>query len=292
VTVPVVTLLTDYGPHSEHVGALHAAVVAADPGITRVDFAHDIPPGDIRWGAVILARLAVQLPGAVHVAVVDPGVGTARRALAIALVGGGAIVGPDNGLLGPAAVALGTRAAAELEVPVGVPATFAGRDLFVPVALRLIAGVDLAAVGAAVDPAGIRLPEIPPPEVAAGVLSAAVLGADRFGNLQLFADARATQRAGLEPGSWVIVSGTGTERPARVVRTFADAPEGALVVYLDSHGHVAVGVNCGNAAATLGARGGDRLSVRVAPATTPAMPGSASWMGRGRPYGPRTGPSF
>ncbi|HWH13678.1 MAG TPA: SAM-dependent chlorinase/fluorinase, partial [Miltoncostaeaceae bacterium] len=104
---PVVTLLTDYGPAGEHVGALHAVIVARCPAAVRVDLAHDIPPGEVRWAALQLARLAPLLPGAMHLAVVDPGVGTARRALAVGLAGGGALVGPDNGLLGPAARALG-----------------------------------------------------------------------------------------------------------------------------------------------------------------------------------------
>ncbi|HWH14661.1 MAG TPA: SAM-dependent chlorinase/fluorinase, partial [Miltoncostaeaceae bacterium] len=116
---PVVTLLTDYGPAGEHVGALHAVIVARCPAAVRVDLAHDIPPGAVRWAALQLARLAPLLPGAVHVAVVDPGVGTARRALAVGLAGGGALVGPDNGLLGPAARALGAVAAHVLQPPPG-----------------------------------------------------------------------------------------------------------------------------------------------------------------------------
>ena len=106
---PVVALLTDYGPGSEHVGALHAVVAAGCPGADRVDLAHDLPAGDVRAGALVLRRLAPLVPGAVVVAVVDPGVGTARRAVAVALAGGGALVGPDNGLLGPAAAELGAR---------------------------------------------------------------------------------------------------------------------------------------------------------------------------------------
>jgi hypothetical protein len=175
VTAPVITLLTDYGPHSEHVGALHALIVAADPRVVRVDLAHDIPPGDTCWGAVVLERLAVQLPGAVHVAVVDPGVGTARRALAVSLGSGGVIIGPDNGVIGPAATALGAVAAVELADPGGA-ATFAGRDLFVPAALRLIAGERLDGLGAVVDPSGLLMPAIPAASVEPGALTAAVLG--------------------------------------------------------------------------------------------------------------------
>src|SRR5690606_7857620 len=114
--VPV-TFLTDYGPGSEHVGALHLVVAAAAPGARTIDLAHDIPPGDIRGGALTLARLAPMLPGAVHVAVVDPGVGGERRGVAVQLGEGGALVGPDNGLLGPAAIGMGAVRAVQLPPP-------------------------------------------------------------------------------------------------------------------------------------------------------------------------------
>ena len=138
---PVVAFLTDFGAGSEYVGALHALIARDCPDADRVDLAHDIPPGDVRGAALALARLVVLIPGAIVVAVVDPGVGTARRAAAVALDGGGALVGPDNGLLAPAAVALGARAAVALAPPPpAIPATFHGRDLFAPAAAPVSPG--------------------------------------------------------------------------------------------------------------------------------------------------------
>jgi S-adenosylmethionine hydrolase len=196
----VVALLTDFGAGSEHVGALHAVVAAACPGADRIDLAHDLPAGDVRAGALSLARLAALLPGAVHVAVVDPGVGTDRRAAAVALAGGGALVGPDNGLLGPAAAALGAVAAVALVPPPGAAATFHGRDLFAPAAARLAAGEPLAALGEPFDPATLVAPDLPPPRVEPGRLSAEVVGVDRYGNVQLLAGAEHLAAAGFGRG--------------------------------------------------------------------------------------------
>jgi S-adenosylmethionine hydrolase len=260
VTAPLVTLLTDYGAQTEHVGALHAVLAAAAPGAGRVDLAHDVPPGDVRWGALLLARLAPLLPAAVHLAVVDPGVGTARPLVAVGLSGGGALVGPDNGLLGPAAAALGAVAAVRL-ADTGAPATFHGRDVLAPAAARLLTGAPLASLGTPVDPAGIAAPDLPPPHVRPGVLEALAAGRDRFGNLQLLAGAADLAAAGLRPGHRVRVSAGACALEATVARAFADVPPGRAIVHVDAHGAVAVAVNRGDAAAALGTSGGGRVRV-------------------------------
>lgn len=271
---PVIGLLTDFGPGSEHVGAMHAVIVARLPAAVRVDLAHDVPPGEVRWGAVQLARLASLLPAAVVVAVVDPGVGTSeRRPLAVRLRTGGALVGPDNGLLGPAAALLGAEFAVEIAVErVGGPVstTFHGRDVFAPVAAMIAAGTDLVEVGDEVPVAGIRSPVLTPPVCTPGHLVTEVLGADRFGNLTLVARTGDLTRAGLVPGALVDVDIGGVRHDATVARAFADVPTGALLVHGDSHGHVAVAVNMGDAAARLGAGPGRvcRIAMR---ALTPAV---------------------
>jgi S-adenosyl-L-methionine hydrolase (adenosine-forming) len=249
---PVVALLTDYGPGSEHVGALHAAVAAGCPGADRIDLAHDLPAGDVRAGALVLRRLAPLVPGAVVVAVVDPGVGTGRRAVAVALAGG-ALVGPDNGLLGPAARDLGARQAVALPpLPEDAPATFHGRDLLAPAAARL-------AGGAALDPAGLAGPDLPPPEVAPGAVTALAVIVDRFGNVELLAGGDDLGRAGFERGDRISVATGERRHPATVARAFADVAPKGMLVHVDSHGMVAVAVNGGSAAARLGAAAGDRV---------------------------------
>jgi hypothetical protein len=262
---PLVAFLTDYGAATEHVGALHAVVAAGCPGADRVDLAHDVPPGDVRWGALVLARSAALLPGAVVVAVVDPGVGTQRRGLAVALGQGGYLVGPDNGLLGPACERLGARAAVELRSEEHrrspVAPTFHGRDIFAPAAVHLAAGGALADLGPAVDPGGVARPALPAASVAPGRVEALAVGRDRFGNLALLASAADLRAAGLADGDPVWVTARERRHPARVGGVFADVPPGGLLVHIDSAGMLALAVNGGSAAERLGVASGEAVGV-------------------------------
>ena len=264
----MITLLTDFGAGSEYVGALHLVLAASCPGRERIDLAHDIPPGDVRLGALTLARLAPLLPAAVHLAVVDPGVGGDRRAAAVALVGGGALVGPDNGLLGPAALALGAAEAVALHPPApGTPATFHGRDLFAPAAARLAAGERLGDLGVPFDPAELLAPDLPDPRVAAGELTAPIVAIDRFGNLQLLAGRADLDAAGFTAGDRIHAAvshhGVAGDRrhPATVCRAFTDAAHKGMLVHIDSHGMVAVAVNGGSAAQRMGATAGQAVTL-------------------------------
>jgi hypothetical protein len=257
---PLVALLTDYGAGSEHVGALHAVIAAACPDVGLLDLAHDVPPGDVRAGAVVLHRLATLVPGAVVLAVVDPGVGTGRRAAAVALASNTMLVGPDNGLLGPAARALLAHAAVALPSPADdAPATFHGRDLLAPAAARLAAGTPLAALGETFDPATLVQPDLPAPDVAPGALSATVVVVDRFGNVELLAGRADLAAAGFARGDRISVATGERRHPATVARAFADVPSKGMLVHVDSHGMVAVAVNGGSAAVRLPAAPGDRV---------------------------------
>jgi S-adenosyl-L-methionine hydrolase (adenosine-forming) len=268
VTRPLVAFLTDYGPGSEHVGALHAVVAAARPDADRLDLAHDVEPGDVRWGALLLARLAAMLPPAAICAVVDPEVGTERRALAVALDGHRAVTGPDNGLLGPVCAALGAGAAVELTSPAHrrepVAPTFHGRDLFAPAAAHLAGGGALADLGPPVDPASVAAPKLTPARVEPGRLDALAVGRDRFGNLALLAGPGDLEAAGLRPGDriWIMV-GERRQRAA-VGRVFADAPRGGLLVYVDSHDMVALAVRGGSAVERLRVAPGEAVALEAA----------------------------
>ncbi len=250
-----VSFTTDYGTLDGFVAAVKGVIAGIAPDVTVIDVTHQVPAHDVRRGAAVLAQTAPWLPPAVHLAVVDPGVGTRRRGIAV-VTARGVLVGPDNGLLLPAADALGGMTTAyELADPAyrlaEVSATFHGRDVFAPAAAHLCRGLDPARLGPPVaEP--VRLPgptvHIGPREVRAEVLSV-----DGFGNVQL----AAIELGGLSGA--VRVQG----RPATVGRTFADVPAGELVVLADSAGHVAVAVNRGNAAARLGVEPGDVVDIRA-----------------------------
>lgn len=255
---------TDYGTADGFVAACKGVLATIAPDVRVIDVSHQVPPQRVRRGAAVLAQAVPWLPPAVHLAVVDPGVGTDRRGVAV-LAGRSILVGPDNGLLLPAADALGGATAAyELVEPewqlAEVSSTFHGRDVFAPVAGHLCRGLDPARLGPPVEVADLR--RLPPPrvEVGPGRLAAEVLAIDTFGNLQLAATAADLAAATLPPD--VAVEVNGTARAARTGRTFADAGPGRLVVLADSAGHAAVAVEGGSAAAELGVGDGQLVVVR------------------------------
>lgn len=263
---PWISFTTDYGLADGFVAACHGTLARLAPTARVIDVTHLVPPGDVRRGAAVLAQTVPYLPAAVHVAVVDPGVGTARRAIALA-AGDGLLVGPDNGLLLDAATALGgVSAAVELTNPdwlgTQLSATFHGRDVFAPVAARLALGAPLADAGPAVEPGAlVRLPTPlvrPEPDG----FTAEALTVDHFGNVQLAATGALL---GPLPRSLRVAHRpTGPDHVgahAVHARTFDDAPPGGLLVYVDSAGLVAVAVNGGRAADLLGVAPGDQLRV-------------------------------
>jgi S-adenosylmethionine hydrolase len=249
------------------VGALHLAIARRCPAADRIDLAHEVPPGNVAWGGLLLAWLLPLAGPSVTVAVVDPGVGTARRGLALACAGGRLLVGPDNGLLVPAARALGLEAAVELRSEAHrlhpVAPTFHGLHVFAPAAAHLARGGALADLGPAVDPASLVEPAPPASRAAPGRLDALVVGSDRFGNLALGAGAEELAAAGLGQGAAVWVAVGWRRQPATVGRVFADVPAGALLVHVDSHGLVAVAVNGGSAAQRLGTAPGAAVALEA-----------------------------
>ena len=259
------TFLTDYGLEDAFVAVCHGVVSQITPDLRIIDITHLIPLGDIRRGAVVLAQAAAYFPPAVHVAVVDPGVGTTRRAVAVQ-AGGSLFVGPDNGLLSVAVEACGGAARAVSLTSRALwrdtsAATFHGRDIFMPVAARLAAGAPLDAAGTPVDVAS--LVTLPPPEcrLTAGAAHLEVVTADRFGNLQLSLRGVDAPRAGLVTGATVTVAWAGGEITAPFVRTFGDVAPGEVLCYLDSGDWVAIAVSGGDAARRLGLRAGTRVTL-------------------------------
>jgi S-adenosylmethionine hydrolase len=264
-----VSLLTDYGLDDEFVGVLKAVIRDLAPHASTIDLTHGVRPFDVRAGSLALARAIPYLPDGVVLAVVDPGVGTSRKAIAVEVAGGaGVLVGPDNGLLAPGvALAGGAIRAVELDNPgyqLEAPgATFAGRDVFAPAAAHLCNGVDLAELGTELDPALLVPGMIALPRPETDGLHAEVLWVDRFGNCQLNVgpDELATLSAdtGERIGEVVTVTCGDERRGARVVSTFGDLAAGAVGLVLDSQGMYALALDQRSAAAELALGPGDAV---------------------------------
>lgn len=259
--VRIITFSSDYGPHDEFVGVCHAVIAKIVPDARIIDLAHGIR--GLRAGAAALAQSIPFAPPGIHLAIVDPGVGTPRRGVVVVTDSGSLLVGPDNGLLMPAANILGgpVRAFELTEARyrlVPTSATFHGRDVFAPAVAHLARGVAPEAFGPPVGTGDLH--RLPPPlvGVADGRLTSDVLRRDWFGNLQLAAtqaDLRATDVSGVV----TVTTADGHALEGVVGRTFADVPRGALVVFVDSAGYVAIGINGGNADDRLGAP--DRVTI-------------------------------
>jgi S-adenosyl-L-methionine hydrolase (adenosine-forming) len=274
VDPPVVTFLSDYGSGDEFVGVCHGVIARRCPTARVIDLTHAIPRHDLQTGAEVLRSGLPYMPAGVHLGVVDPDVGAvgahARRAVALRTAEEGRLlVGPDNGLLMPAAELLGGAVEA---VDIGcsperlepVSRTFHGRDIFAPVAGALAAGAGLAAVGEPLAVDGLRRLELPSAHIGDGVLRAHVLRCDNFGNLILDADAEQLAALGVGLGETMTVGHAGRIHTVRYGSTFADVPAGELLGYEDAQRMLALAVNRGSAAELLGAERGDELMVRAA----------------------------
>jgi S-adenosyl-L-methionine hydrolase (adenosine-forming) len=255
----IVTLLTDYGRQDDFVGVCHGVMRSIEPELCIIDITHGIRRYAVREGALVLRNTLPFMPVGVHMAVVDPQVGTERRAIALRTGDGRTLVGPDNGLLSLAWERCGgvelavdvTRSPHRLEP---VSATFHGRDIFAPVTAHLAAGAQLADAGDPLDPAALAAVELPLPRSEDGTLVAHALVLDRFGNVGLNVGHEQLAGSGLTLGATIEVETGGERYLAKYAQTFADVTAGELLVYEDSYRTLAVAINRGDAASTLGLR--------------------------------------
>jgi S-adenosyl-L-methionine hydrolase (adenosine-forming) len=258
-----VLFLSDFGLDDEYVGVCHAVIARLAPGARVIDLTHGVPAQDVMAGAVALASaVPYSPPDAVYLAVVDPGVGTERRAVAVE-AGEAILVGPDNGVVGLALMALGgARRAVELDParvsPWPVSSTFHARDVFAPAAAMLAAGASLGDLGQDLEVGELSELMVGDPLVEPGRISTTVIGIDRFGNLRLGAGVRDLREAGLEDAPFLELEGRGRGVTLRRVRTFGDLDRGEAGVLIDSAGWVAVVCNRTSAADLVGLRRGDR----------------------------------
>jgi S-adenosylmethionine hydrolase len=262
VTRPsTISFLSDYGTADEFVGVVKSVIRQLAPEAVVIDVTHEVPRHDVRAGGLTLARAAQYLAPGVVLAVVDPGVGTDRRAVAIEVGDGESVLlGPDNGLLAPAVGMVGgaTRAF-ELTSPehrLEAPGpTFDGRDVFAPAAAHLCNGVSLEELGPEIDPIGLRPGILPLSREEDGGIAAEVLWVDTFGNAQLNVDPADLDAYGERLR---VVIGE-TKRSGRRVRAFADAGPGEIGLIVDSYGMVAVVLDRRSAADELGLDAGSGI---------------------------------
>ena len=263
-------MLTDYGLDDDFVGICHGVIAGICPDARVIDITHGVRRHDIRGGALMLRNALPFMPTGVHVAIVDPDVGAQRRAIALLLADERLLVGPDNGVLMPAAQASGGIVQA-VDIATSrfrlepVSATFHGRDIFAPVAAQLASGVAIAEVGEPRDAADLVQLTLPGARLDGGTVVAHAVHADRFGNLQLDLGHDQLIRSGLKLGQEVEVAvGGDAIHLARYVRTFADVSPEELLVYEDANRVLAVAVNHGSALERLGVAIDDELRIKPA----------------------------
>lgn len=260
-----ISFLSDYGTADESVGVVKSVIRSIAPHATVVDLTHEVPPHDVRAGGLALARAIQYVAPGVVLAVVDPDVGTERRAVALEVAEGeGVLVGPDNGLLASAAAMAGGATAAvqltdeEYHLPAPSP-TFAGRDVFAPACAHLCNGVPLGDLGEALDPAGLLPGVVPLPREEAGAVVAEVLWVDRFGNAQLNVGPE-----DLPAGEERLALGVaGRSRAAVLAPTYAAVGTGEVGLVVDAYGLVSVCLDRASAAAELGLADGDAVTIGV-----------------------------
>jgi S-adenosyl-L-methionine hydrolase (adenosine-forming) len=264
----VITFLTDFGLEDDFVGTCHGVMKRIAPGVEIIDITHGTRPGHVMQAALMLANTLPYMPEGVTLAVVDPGVGSARRPLALRDGSGRLYVGPDNGLLLPAADRFGGVAEAhELANPAyaleSVSRTFHGRDLFSPAAAHLALGVPLGDLGPPLDPEELVRLDFPEPDIGQSRVRATVLGVDRFGNIALNLVREHLDDLEVVPGTRVELAARGNRYYAVVARTFADAPQGEIILYEDSNRGISIAVSRGNAASLLGVDEGSEILIHV-----------------------------
>jgi S-adenosyl-L-methionine hydrolase (adenosine-forming) len=260
-----ITFLSDFGLKDDFVGTCHGVMKRIAPEAQIIDITHGIPPTAVLQGALVLANTIGYMPVGVHLAVVDPGVGGPRRALALRDREDRLYVGPDNGLLLPAAGRAGIAAAHELANPdyalESISRTFHGRDLFSPAAAHLARGVGVAELGPPLDPDALVDLDLPEPVVKDGVLHATLLYVDSFGNIALNVTRDDVERLGIVSGARVELELAGERYYAVMARTFADARPGDVILYEDSYRNMSVAISRGSAGRMLHASPGQGIKI-------------------------------
>jgi S-adenosyl-L-methionine hydrolase (adenosine-forming) len=262
-----ISFLSDFGRDDEFVGVVHGVVARLAPEVSVLDITHSIRRGDVRAGALALTRAVQYLPDGVVLAVVDPGVGTGRRAIA-ARTPSSIFVGPDNGVLSPAvAMVGGADLVVSIENPeMRIPAageTFHGRDVFGPAAALLASGeASLEDCGPVVPPQDVTPLLLPLPEVEPGSVTGTAWWIDRFGNTQTNVSPEEMALAGISEEATVTVRVGSSEYEVPWTRTYGEVDEGDLLLHVDGSGLIALAVRGGSAAEALRLSEGQKVTLR------------------------------
>ncbi len=263
-----ITFLTDFGLGDDFVGTCHGVIKRIAPDCEIIDITHGIPPQQVLQGALVLRNTIEYMPAGVHLAVIDPGVGSSRRPVVLEDGDGRLYVGPDNGLLIPAAERAGIAAVHEIANPAyalePVSRTFHGRDLFAPAAAHLALGVSANDLGPPLALDVLARLDLPEPHVDRSGLHATVLYVDQFGNMQLNLTREHLDSADVVPGTRLELDVGGARYLATATRTFADARPGEIVLYEDSYRNIAVAINRGSAAQMFAVGAGQPVELRTA----------------------------
>jgi S-adenosyl-L-methionine hydrolase (adenosine-forming) len=262
----IVSFTSDYGLEDEFVGICHGVMLRIAPHLRIIDLHHGILRHDVRHGAIVLEQAMHFLPPAIHLAVVDPAVGSERRAVVIESGSGQYFVGPDNGVLLPAVAKSGG--------PVGaweiidseyllhpISRTFHGRDVFSPVTAHIAGGVDPSELGTELSPDELEVLEVPEAWLHDDHLHAEVLQLDRFGNLQMNFTREQLEKVGLAADESVEIRLEGHRLEVPIGKSFADVGTEEFVFVEDSYQRFSLAVNKGDAAARLQARAGSTIIV-------------------------------
>ncbi len=264
---PYITFMTDFGTRDDSAGCCRGVMLGRAPDAVLIDLTHEIPAFDIRRGALTWQNVLPYMPVGVHVGVVDPGVGTTRRPVAVRAGRGDVLVGPDNGLVAAGAAALGGAVeAVELSNPAfmlqPLSRTFHGRDIFSPAAAAFATGTPLATLGSALDVSSLVALHLPEATWEGDLLRCAVSYIDDFGNLRLNAGEDVVERWSLREGETLSIALGAQSLTVPFARSFGLIDAGRTAVIVDSYRRLMIAVNRGNAARTYGMAIDDVLTLR------------------------------
>ncbi len=262
----ILTLLTDFGTRDSYVGVMKGAIAQINPSLTIIDLTHDVPPQDIVHARFALMTAVPYFPaGTVHVVVVDPGVGSDRRSIAVAFGHSGTqpagfLVGPDNGLFSGVLAQYPVLSAVELTNSqywraAQISSTFHGRDIFAPVGAHLASGLSLEEIGSAIAPDTLTPSPVPSPLRQNHSISGCIQAVDHFGNL--ITNVHEKDVANSTWAVWI------TDLWIHPVVTYSNRPPGSPLALIGSHGWVEIAINCGNAQRILNLNVGDPIQITL-----------------------------